>query len=217
MQVPGLVESLISLLREKIIIGEFEPGQNINELELSKSLDISRSPLREALKVLEKEGLINNIPRKGSFVSGISLEDLFEIYQMREMIESYAIDLFGEAGVQSHGDLYSCVEHMKDLEVPSEESSPRDKLNYIESLAEFHMELVRATGNQRLFDYYKTIHSNINRYVFLHAFVSGVLEHRVDEHFKVLEYLQLGQYGKAKETLKSHIRRSYEDLRSRIN
>lgn len=217
MEFPGLVQSLIDVLREKIITGELAPGQNINELEISKSFNVSRSPLREALKVLENEGLIHNIPRKGSSVSGISLVDLSEIYQMREMIECYAIDLFKEKEIRRFpADCHPVLGDMRNLEVPSEDASAKQKLKYIESLAEFHMELVQSTGNQRLYEYYKTIHSNINRYVFLHAFISGVSEHRVNDHVMITECLEKGQYIEARKIIKSHIRLSYEDLRARI-
>jgi DNA-binding GntR family transcriptional regulator len=217
MEVLGLVQTLIGMLREKIIIGELAPGQDINETELSKDLNISRSPLREALKALESERLIINIPRKGSYVSSVSLQDLTEIYQMREMIECYAIDLFEEKGIGAHDGLKSCVEKTRDEAVPSEDASKKEKLSYIESLAEFHLELVRAAGNGRLIKFYHAIYSNINRYVFLHAFVNGVSEHRVNEHFKIIQCIQKSQFKEAKETIKAHIQQSYEDLRIRIN
>jgi DNA-binding GntR family transcriptional regulator len=212
MQFPGLAQSLVDLIRKKIVIGELTPGQKINEIELSKSLDISRSPLREALRILENEHLVTYSPRKGNSVSNVSTADFLEIYQIREMIECFAIDLLEEKNVQSFSALGHCVEQMIGLEIPSPDSSPESKLNYVETLSRFHLELVKATGNKRLFDTYVTIHSNINRYVFLYIFVQGVSEHRVNDHVEILEYLKNKKFKEARKAVRDHVRHSCEAL-----
>ena len=211
MQFPGLTQSLVDMLRKKIIIGELEPGQKINEIELSKSLNISRSPLREALRTLENERLVIYTPRKGNSVSNISLEDLSEIYQLREMIECFAIDLLEEKSIQTYENLNLCIDRMTGLEVPLQSASPEEKLNYVETLAEFHLEMVKVAGNKRLFDSYVTIHSNINRYVFLYVFTQGVFEHRVDDHIEILKYLKEKKYKEARKAVKDHIRHACEE------
>ena len=85
METLGLARSLIDDFREQITVGKFAPGEKINEIKIAADLGISRSPLREALRVLENECLVVNIPRKGSFVTEMWLADLNEIYQMREL------------------------------------------------------------------------------------------------------------------------------------
>jgi len=209
-----LTQNLIYILRKKIIIGELKPGQNINEIKLSKSLNISRSPIREALRTLENERLVIYIPRKGTSVSNISLEDLSEIYQLREMIECFAINLLEEKNIQTYENLNLCVDRMIGLEALSQSASPEEKLNYVETLAEFHLEMVKIAGNKRLFDSYVTIYSNINRYVFLCVFIQGVLEHRVDDHIKIVKYLKEKKYNEARQTVKDHVRHACEECNS---
>ena len=89
----GLTRSLVDDLRTLIIMGDFAPGSKINEIRLASDLGISRSPLREALRTLGNERLIMNIHRRGSFVTETSQKDLAEMFQIREMIECYAITL----------------------------------------------------------------------------------------------------------------------------
>jgi len=212
MEFPGLTQSLVGILRKKIVIGEIEPGQKINEIALARSLNISRSPLREALKTLENERLVIYTPRKGNSVSNISLEDLSEIFQIREMMECFAIGLLEKKSIQTYENLDLCIERMIGLEVPSQSASTEEKLNYVETLSEFHLELVKAAGNNRLFDSYVTIHSNINRYVFIYIFTQGVSEHRIEDHLEIVKYLKEKKYKEAGLAAKNHVRQACMDL-----
>jgi DNA-binding GntR family transcriptional regulator len=212
----GVARSLIDDLREKIIVGELVPGQKINEIQLASALGISRSPLREALRVLENEHLIGSIPRKGSFVTGVSLDDLKEAYQIREMIECYAIDLLKEKQIVELPRVVSSTDKTSMLREPSESDSPKVKLAYITGMADYHNALIKSTGNSRLFQSYQTIHSSINRYIFLNAFREGSLQHKAEEHYQILECVQQKKYDQAKAVMRNHIRFSAEQLRIKM-
>lgn len=216
MEVPGLTKSLIAHLRGKIIRGELAPGERINEAQLAHDLGISRSPLREALRVLEKEQLIASIPRKGSVVTDVSLENLEELRQMREMIECYALDLLERKKVVELPMARSSIANPHTLVVPTESNSAETKIAYIEAMAQFHLKLVESSGNRRLFESYQTIHSDINRYVFLSAFLQGAMEHRVQEHHMILELIKKCRYEKAKKLIRSHIRSSFAELKEKM-
>jgi DNA-binding GntR family transcriptional regulator len=212
----GLARSLVDDLREKIITGELLPGQKVNEIQFASTLGISRSPLREALRVLENERLIVSIPRKGSFVTQISLEDLKEAYQIREMIECYAIDLLGEKQTRELPRVISCADNASMLDVPLEGDPPKVKLAYLAGMADYHYALIQSTGNSRLFQLYQTVHSSINRYVFFNAFVKGAVQHRTEEHHRILEFIQRGEYDAAKTVMRTHIRFSAEQLKIKM-
>lgn len=216
MEVLGLARSLIDHLRGQIVLGKLAPGEKINEIQIASELDISRSPLREALRILENERLVSNIPRKGSFVTDISLEDLNEIYQMREMIELYALQLLEINQTKELPDLMKYADNTKNIIVPTENDSPEEKMSYINSLAQYHLKLVESAGNKRLFEFYKMIHSNINRYVYLNAFIQGVAEHRVEEHNRILKFIGMGKYDSAKKMLRDHIRFAGDQLKTRV-
>jgi DNA-binding GntR family transcriptional regulator len=83
-------------------------------------------------------------------------------------------------------------------------------------MAEFHLKFVESSGNRRLFESYQTIHSDINRYVFLTAFLQGAMEHRVQEHHTILELIKKCRYEKAKQLIRSHIRSSFAELKERM-
>ena len=213
MRFPGLSQSLMDVLRKRIITSELGPGQRISEIDLANEIGISRSPIREAFRTLETEGLVDYVPRKGNSVSTISLQDLSEIYRVREMAECFAIDLLKENSTDNFAALDECLERTSSISVPSKEASNETKLQYVETLSEFHYELVRACSNRRLLNIYKTIYSNIKRYVFLYAFNKGIREHRVQDHLEILSCLKKGDYDRARQTALSHIRNSCDDCR----
>jgi DNA-binding GntR family transcriptional regulator len=93
MEIKSVPKTVVEYLRDRILVGQLAPRQKLSENDLASKLDISRPPLREAFRILEYERLIFTIPRKGTYVSNISIEDLQDVYQAREMIECYAIDL----------------------------------------------------------------------------------------------------------------------------
>jgi DNA-binding GntR family transcriptional regulator len=94
---PTLVNTVVERLRESILFGRFAPGERIVEAELARELGISRGPVREALALLEKDGIIVNVPRKGKFVLGFDAKLVDEIYSLRSVLEPYAAQLIIES------------------------------------------------------------------------------------------------------------------------
>jgi len=78
------------ILKRRIINNSLTPNEPLNERVLSEELKISKTPIREALQQLEKEGLVENVPHKGSFVSRVSVQDIREIFEVREILECAA-------------------------------------------------------------------------------------------------------------------------------
>ncbi|KJS86712.1 MAG: hypothetical protein JM58_06425 [Peptococcaceae bacterium BICA1-8] len=86
----SLKDRVYNIIKEKIINGSLEPGSHLNELMLSKAMNISRAPIRETINVLEKEGFLELIPRKGAMVTTITRQDAKNIWEMRKVLEVYA-------------------------------------------------------------------------------------------------------------------------------
>lgn len=203
--VKGVTRSLIDYLRRQIISGEMEPGEKINEIKIATGLGISRSPLREALRILENERLIVNIPRKGSVVSEISLEDFIEITQVRQMIELYALDLMKEKKIRDLPQVDSIVWRRSGIPMPSPNDSIETKLEYLASSHEYHTSLVESADNTKLIQFYQTIYSSIERYQFFYAFDSGITSDGKQDHQDILDSIHKGHYVKAKNQLKIHL------------
>ena len=127
-QVEPLTESMSEIVRkaveEKIIYGELMPGSRLFEEELVEQFNISRSPIREALKILEHDGLVLIEPRRGARVAQLSITDLDEVYATRVALESLAAAQAAEhCGVDEKGRLYedlSALENAFATELPQE-------------------------------------------------------------------------------------------------
>ena len=87
------LDQISDLLKDAILRGTYQPGQKLNEAELSRSLGTSRVPIREAFQKLASEGLIKLMPFRGAFVHKLSLEEILELYEVREVLESTAARL----------------------------------------------------------------------------------------------------------------------------
>jgi DNA-binding GntR family transcriptional regulator len=213
MKIDGVTGSAAKYLRRKILTGEFRPGERLNEVVISSQLEISRAPLREAFRILEQDRLVKSIPRKGCFVADLSIEDFNELFQTREMIECYAVDLIEEKGIRALPKIEAVVNSA--CSWPSEMSNdPQERLDYLEAVTSFHRLLVEACRNKRILRLYEAIASNVTRYQFIYFFRT---EHETDsreEHRKVLDLIGKGEYGEAKGVLRGHIRRFESLMRS---
>ena len=89
---PTLVESVAQAIRESILSGRFAPGDRLVEAELARELHVSRGPVREALAVLGKDGIVVHEPRRGKFVQGLTPRLIDEVYSLRLLLEPFAVE-----------------------------------------------------------------------------------------------------------------------------
>lgn len=204
MEVLGVKESVVQYLRINIITGELAPGQKLNELELSALLGISRPPLREAFRILENEHVIISIPRKGTYVSNLSIGDLREVFQARLMIECWAVDLLKAANIRYLPEMESALASTSGLSIPS----PDDKdeiLRYLQTIIAYHTKLIESSGNRWLIHFYNSIHSGLTRYQFIYTYIPDRSTKYERDHKEILTLIKRGDYEKAKGLLRSHI------------
>ena len=90
---PTLVESVAEAIRGSILAGRFAPGERLVEAELARELHVSRGPIREAMALLAKDGIVINVPRRGKFVQGLTPRLIDELYSLRRLLEPYAVAL----------------------------------------------------------------------------------------------------------------------------
>jgi DNA-binding GntR family transcriptional regulator len=204
MKVLGVKDSVVESLRTQIIIGELIPGQKLNELALSSLLGISRPPLREAFRLLENEHLAHSIPRKGTYVSNLSVQDLREVFQARVMIECYAIDLLKAKNIRYLPEMESALESTSGLTIPSYENKEK-VLRYLETLIAYHKKLIESTGNLWVQRFYNSIHPSLTRYEFIYTYLPGRPHKYRKEHREILTLIKEGDYEKAKQLLGLHI------------
>jgi DNA-binding GntR family transcriptional regulator len=85
-----LPDKIADFIRETIIVGKLKPGEKISEAKLAEELRISRTPIREAIRMLESEGFVSIIPRRGTIVSNFSFDDLYEYFQIKACLEAFS-------------------------------------------------------------------------------------------------------------------------------
>lgn len=212
MEAQSLTRLVLEFLRSKIIIGEFAPGQRLNENELSSALDVSRHPIREAFRVLESEKLVFSVPNRGTFVTELSAEDLREVYQAREMIECYAVDLLELKNINELPELEMSIEAASRLSLPSGDD-PEKYLEFHKAFANFHIKMIEATENSRLILFYNSIRLNLARYQFKNIVKPGTIEIDNNEHKKILLAIQDKDYSEAKRLLKLHVTKRLQNIK----
>ena len=191
-----VVETITDFLRKSIINGRLKPGEKIKSKEIIDHLGISVIPFREAVRILENEGLILSRSGRGNWVADVSRKDLEETFEMREMMEMYAIDLIQKRekeGIDIRSDL-------KDMAL--DENTEKMGGGFC---ANFHINLVLLANNGKLSFLYNTLSNNISRYQSLSSAIRDELSVLGELHLPILKPLIKGDYKKAKREIKAHL------------
>jgi DNA-binding GntR family transcriptional regulator len=199
----ALYEEVAELLRQRIFRRELEPGSWIDEVKLAQEYGISRTPLREALKVLAAEGLVTMKVRRGAYVTEVSERDLAEVYHLLSLLESDAAAVVAEHATDAelkelrklHKELEGAVDHRERFFAVNER---------------FHMRLLELAGNrwrnQMVADLRKVM--KLNRHNSL--LKSGRIEESLAEHASVMEALARRDPAAARERMQAHFRNGLE-------
>jgi len=215
-EILSVTESALHFLRRRIITGELKPGQKLNECSLSEELGISRPPLRETFRILGKDQLVVAIPRKGVYVTELSIRDFEEVCQIREMIECFAIDLFKASSIRNLPKVTSAIKSGLTLSLPLNIADPEESLNGIKLLLDFHHGLIESSGNSRMARIYRSLSYSLARYQFIYFHIDGAVQHSLDDHKKILQLIRNSNYDQAREELREHIKYAAELVKSKM-
>ena len=153
----SLVELAVDRLRRDILSGRSDPGERLVEEQLTRRLGISRAPLREAMRLLAQQGLVEHIPRRGARVATLSDEDVRELYEVRDVLERHAV-----AAMPKRPDLTGL---RAALEVMRKATEADDRLELANAHRRFHTEVVRLGGNKQLAGLYESVLVRIQLYM----------------------------------------------------
>jgi DNA-binding GntR family transcriptional regulator len=211
----SLVQLAANAIRRMILGGELAEGERLIEERLTEQLGISRPPLREALRVLEQEGLIVTRPRRGSMVATLTDQDVFEILTLRSALERLAIEL----GVPAHDPVR--LQAARDALVEMERcAAAQDRGSLVQAGYRFHSSLVALAGHRRLEEAYASVQQQLllcmarNLYVREH-FHEDLAEH-VRRHRFLLELVEAGDPAAVLAELAVHGERSFSELQSNV-
>lgn len=188
----SLKSQIIKALWQLIIDGKIMPNEPMREIQLTEILNISRTPLRDALQQLEWEGIVVSEARKGYRLAPFSEADIDEIYPLRARLESFALELSGIPNKIVLDEL-----HGINLKIQNSKS-PREIVELDES---WHLLLISNCPNQRLLKLIKTLHRQSQRYEYAYMAMNKTVEKSSNQHENILIQLQNGQLKKAAELL----------------
>lgn len=160
----GLVEKVANYLREHIVMDHFQPGQRLPERTLAKELQVSRTPMREALKILATEGLVVLLPHRGAVVADVSPRDMQEKAYVLSVLEQAAAELACcNASDDDIAELQAMHYEMKAAFLR------RDRQNYFRLNQDIHNRIVALSGNASLIE----MHANLSRQLYRVRYLSN--------------------------------------------
>ncbi|WP_024301808.1 GntR family transcriptional regulator [Pseudogulbenkiania sp. MAI-1] len=195
-----LTSAVTESLRQRILSGEFADGQQLRQEALSNEYGVSRVPVREALRQLEAEGLIQIIDHKGALVSKLSLDDVLELLEIRAMLESSLL----RAAIprQTKADLAMAADTLKQFEIALQTNDIR---HWGELNSRFHLALYRAAKRPNTLALIEQLHNKTDRYTRMQILFTQTMERAHEEHTKLLELCREGAAEEAAEFIRVHI------------
>lgn len=197
-------------LREQIVQGSIQPGQQINESLMASQLNTSRGPLREALQRLCQEEILAYRRNYGVFVLEIETEDLKEIYEVRETLESTAANILLDESPEKIRDTCKVLKEIVG-EMAKQVVSPDWRAVALLD-TQFHTAFVGGTGNSRLMRIYKTLATESRMCIVNLELCYPRVEVLVEEHQNILDLLEAGDREEVLKAIKRHMQKAVDDL-----
>ena len=195
-----LRDVVFNTLRQAILTGELKPGERLMEIHLANRLGVSRTPIREAIKKLELEGLVTMIPRRGAEVAQITEKSMLDVLEVRRAVDALCVELACERIDE---------EALEALLMARDEFERAVRSKDLKKIAQadvaFHDIIVEATGNKRLVQLVNTLSEQMYRYRFEYIKDSSQHGRLVEEHRSIYEGIRKRDKEAASRAAKLHI------------
>jgi DNA-binding GntR family transcriptional regulator len=191
---------VFNTLRQAILRGELKPGERLMEIQLANKLGVSRTPIREAIRKLELEGLVLMIPRRGAEVAEITEKSLRDVLEVRAALEELAVDLACDR--ISAEDIQNLKEAAKEFEAALQGG---DVTEYAEADVKFHDIIYLATDNQRLIQLLYNLREQMYRYRVEYLKRTEMHPILLAEHEHIIECIEHHDKVAAKVAISTHI------------
>jgi DNA-binding GntR family transcriptional regulator len=199
----SLTEEIENILRERILIGEYGIGERIKESLVADELKVSRTPIREAFKQLEEEGLIKTLPNRGSFALGLTREDIQDIYAVRTAVEAlaieWAVNRISDEEIEKLQDVYERMEFY---------SAKQDSKRVLDLNKDFHRIIYNASGSRFLAQILKSYQEFVEKTRKATVYNKENLGTILFEHGQILESIQAKDGKRAVENIVTHLTNS---------
>lgn len=199
----SLVELAVDRLSREILSGASDPGERLVEEQLTRRFGISRAPLREALRLLAQQGLVEHVPRRGVRVATLSHQDIQELYAVRDVLERHAV-----SEAKPDVDLSRLTAALQGMRTAT------DRLDVANAHREFHVSVVALAGNRQLTAIYESVLVKIQLYMAINLrreAEQGLELDGVHRHERLFEAVSGGDVAAILTALATHGARSYLD------
>jgi DNA-binding GntR family transcriptional regulator len=200
---PSVVQLAADAIRSMILAGELRPGERLVEERLTALFGISRPPLREALRLLQHEGLVVRAARRGAMVAPLSEQDVHEIVTLRHAYERLAIEL--GVPVSDPSRLERCREALRTM---ADAAHRGDRAALVEASFSFHLAVVALAGHRRLEEAYRSLYFQMRLCMALNTSIRTeryeTLRDNVERHRRLLELIERGDRESVLAELQSH-------------
>lgn len=195
-----LRDVVFNTLRQAILKGELDPGERLMEIQLAERLGVSRTPIREAIRKLELEGLVLMIPRKGAEVAKISEKSLRDVLEVRRSLEELAIELACQRMTEDE------VEQLEQAQKAFREAVHQgEAMTIAESDEGYHDVIYYGTGNARLVQILNNLREQMYRYRLEYIKDADKRQVLLVEHEKILKAIKGRHVAEAKDAMREHI------------
>jgi len=186
--------------RKAIVTGEFSPGERLMEIKLANKLGVSRTPVREAIRMLELEGLVVMIPRRGAEVARITEKDLRDALEVRTAIEELSVEL-ACARIDEEGKeklKKACMEFKEAIDT-------KHVQNIVDGDVKFHDVIFELTKNERLINLAHNLREQVYRYRVEYVKDFSYHDILVKEHYDITNAILMNDVATAKEIMRKHL------------
>ena len=195
-----LRDVVFNTLREAILRGELKPGERLMEIQLANKLGVSRTPIREAIRKLELEGLVLMIPRKGAEVAQITEKSLRDVLEVRRALENLAVQLAClRMSPQTLADLKAAARAFEEI------LGGEDVTAVAEADVAFHDVIYMATDNQRLISLLNNLREQMYRYRVEYLKKKECHKQLLWEHQEIIRAIEAGEIDVATKITEQHI------------
>lgn len=203
----NLCRIVADYIKEAILEGIYREGDHILETEVAQVLGISRAPVREGIKELEKEGILTIVPRKGTFMTKFTIEDIKEVFDIRLLLENDILELLLTEDKLSEKDfaaLEIIVEEM--VTIVNSSGDPIKKAIMLNSKdMEFHRYIWKKSGSKRRIEILERLYFQLRIAMFYDTNETGNLLITATDHYEIIKNLRSRDLEKCKKALRDHI------------
>lgn len=202
-----LREVVFNSIRGAIISGVLKPGERLMEVQLAEKMGVSRTPIREAIRKLELEGLVVMIPRKGAYVADLSIKNITDVLEVRAALEGLASGLAA---------LRMTEEEIKELESIARHfehaMNSNDVDDIIQTDIEFHEKILKSTRNEKLLQLTNSLMEQVQRFRVMYLNKAIKSTFLIKEHYKIVDAISKRNREKAENMARIHIQNAEKDM-----